>query len=175
MKKNTGKSPCLRRSNPMLYVFCTLLAVGLVALDQWVKWWTIVNIPYTASMGQPLTLIPNILGLNHLHNTGGAWAMLNQHTWLLSVVSAIVILIILFVLARRKIRHPFGVITLTVILAGAVGNLIDRIRLGYVVDMFQTLFMNFPIFNVADICVVCGGIAFCVYLIFFYEKCEKRS
>ena len=55
-----------------------------------------------------------------------------------------------------------------------MGNLIDRIRLGYVVDMFQTLFLDFPIFNVADICVVCGGIAFCIYFAFFYEKWEKK-
>lgn len=159
----------------MLYIITALLAVGLVALDQWVKWWVMVNIPYANSAGEPLQLIPHILGLNHVHNTGGAWSMLNQHTWLLTAVSTFVVLIILFVLMRRVVRHPFGVITLAMVLAGAVGNLIDRVRLGYVVDMFQTLFINFPIFNVADICVVCGGIAFCVYLIFFYEKCEKRS
>lgn len=155
----------------MIYILYALLAVGLVALDQWVKWWVTVNIP----LGEELPFIPHILGLNHVHNTGGAWSMLNQHTWLLSVVSAVVVLILLFVLVRRKIRHPFGVITLIMVLAGAVGNLIDRIRLGYVVDMFQTLFMNFPIFNVADICVVCGGIAFCIYFAFFYEKWEKKS
>lgn len=159
----------------MIYILYTLLAVGLVALDQWVKWWVTVNIPYTVPMGKPLPFIPRVLGLNHAHNTGGAWSMLNQHTWLLTVVSIFVALVILFVLVRRLIRHPFGVITLTMVLAGAVGNLIDRVRLGYVVDMFQTLFMNFPIFNVADICVVCGGIAFCVYFAFFYEKWEKRS
>lgn len=126
-------------------------------------------------MGEPLPFIPKILGLNHVHNTGGAWSMLNQHTWLLTAVSTAVVLIILFVLLRRLVRHPVGVITLVMVLAGAVGNLIDRIRLGYVVDMFQTLFMNFPIFNVADICVVCGGIAFCIYFAFCYEKWEKKS
>lgn len=155
----------------MLYVLYALLAAALVALDQWVKWWVTANI----SVGESLPFIPHILGLNHVHNTGGAWSMLNQHTWLLSVVSSVVILIILLVLVRRLVRNPFGVISLIMVLAGAVGNLIDRIRLGYVVDMFQTLFMNFPIFNVADICVVCGGIAFCVYFAFFYEKWEKRS
>lgn len=155
----------------MLYLFCTLLAAGLIALDQWVKWWVTVNIP----MGGTHAFIPRILGLTQVHNTGGAWSMLNQQTWLLTVVSAVVVLALLFVLARRLIRHPAGVITLTLVLSGAVGNLIDRIRLGYVVDMFQTLFMNFPVFNVADICVVCGGIAFCIYFVFFYETCEKKS
>ena len=62
---------------------------------------------------------------------------------------------------------------LSVVLAGAVGNLIDRAFLGYVTDMFQTLFINFAVFNVADICVVCGGIAFCVYYLLFHGKEDK--
>ena len=159
----------------MLYVLCTVLCVGLIALDQWLKFWVVANIPYTVPMGQHLPFIPYILGLNHTRNTGGGWSILNEHTWLLTAVSAVVALVILFVLVRKLVRHPFGVVSLTVLLAGAVGNLIDRIRLGYVVDMFETLFMDFPIFNIADICIVCGGIAFCVYFGFFYEKWEKKS
>ncbi len=154
----------------MLYIFCALLAAALIALDQWVKWWVAANIP----LGELRTLIPHILGLNHVHNTGGAWSLLNQHTWLLTCVSAVVVLLLLVVLVRRRVRRPFGVVTLTIVLAGAAGNLIDRIRLGYVVDMFQILFMDFPIFNVADICVVCGGIAFCIYFVLFDEKWEKK-
>lgn len=156
----------------MLYFISALLAAGLIALDQWVKWYVTVRI---GAGGTPLPLIPHVVGLTYAQNTGGAWSLLRQHTWLLAVVSAAVIAAILVVLALRKIRRPFGVLTLAVVLAGAAGNLIDRIRLGYVVDMFQTLFMDFPIFNVADICIVCGGIAFCLYVGFFYEKWEKKS
>ena len=156
----------------MLYLICALLFAALVALDQWVKWWTVAHIAYPG--GETLSFIPHVLGLTHTRNTGGAWSILNQHTWILTALSVLVALIILYVIVRRKVRHPWGVITLTVVLAGAVGNLIDRIRLGYVVDMLQTLFMNFPIFNVADICVTCGGIAFVIYFAFFYEKWEKK-
>ena len=113
--------------------------------------------------------------MNFATNTGGGWSILSEHTWLLTAFSAVVALVILVVLIRRTVRHPFGVISLAVLLAGAIGNLIDRIRLGYVVDMFEVLFMDYPIFNVADICVVCGGIVFCVYYAFFYEKWEKKS
>ncbi len=158
----------------MLYAICAVLCVGLVGLDQWVKWWTVVNIPYTVPMKEPLPFIPYILGLNHTRNTGAAWSILNQHTWILIVVSVVMALAILAVIVLRLVRHPFGVVPLTLILAGAIGNLIDRIRLGYVVDMFETLFMDFPIFNVADICVVCGGIAFCVYFAFFADKWEPK-
>ena len=156
----------------MLYVICALLGAALIALDQWVKWWTVSNITYTVPLGEPLPFIPHILGLNYARNTGGAWSLLQEHTWLLTAVSALVVLFLFFILVRRKIRHPFGVVTLTMVLAGAIGNLIDRVRLGYVVDMFQTLFMDFPIFNVADICVVCGGIGFCIYYAFFHDKWE---
>lgn len=159
----------------MLYVFCTVLTAGLIALDQWLKWWTVANIPYSVPMGEPLPFIPYILGLNYTRNTGAAWSILNEHTWLLTAVSAVMALVILLALVKKFVRHPFGVISLTVVLAGAIGNLIDRVRLGYVVDMFETLFMEFPIFNVADICIVCGGIAFCIYYGFLYEKWEKKS
>ena len=64
---------------------------------------------------------------------------------------------------------------LLLLLAGAVGNLIDRALRGFVVDMFNMLFMNFAVFNVADICVVVGGIAFCVYYLFFHGKEEGHG
>ena len=167
----------------LLYILCALLCAALIAVDQWVKWWTVVHIGGTAFEGiafggvwldEPLPFIPRILGLNFATNTGGGWSILNEHTWLLTAVSAVVAVIIVIALIRGLVRHPFGVATLFLILAGAIGNLIDRIRLGYVVDMFETLFMDFPIFNVADICVVCGGIAFCVYFAFFADKWEPK-
>lgn len=168
----------------MLYVICAVLGIGLLALDQWVKWWTVVNIGGAAFDGvafggvwlsEPEPFIPHILGLNFATNTGGGWSILSDHTWLLTAFSIVMSLIILLALISRKVRHPVGVISLAVLLSGAVGNMIDRIRLGYVVDMFEVLFMDYPIFNVADICVVCGGIVFCIYYAFFFEKWEKKS
>ena len=77
------------------------------------------------------------------------------------------------VMVKRVFRHPAGQVILAVILAGAVGNLIDRVLFGYVTDMFQTIFINFAVFNVADCCLVCGVIAMMVYVLFFYDKLEK--
>ena len=76
---------------------------------------------------------------------------------------------------KNFFTHPLGKVTLSLLLAGAVGNLIDRALLGYVTDMFETLFMRFAVFNVADICVVVGGIAFCVYYLFFHGKEEGHG
>lgn len=152
----------------MLY---TLLVLALVALDQIVKYLVRANIP----LGESVPFLPHVLGLTYVQNTGAAFSLFSQHTWLLTLVSAVVSVGIAVVLVKKQIAHPFGRVTLSVVLAGAIGNLIDRALMGYVTDMFQTLFMNFAVFNVADICVVCGGIVFCIYIFFFYDKWEKHD
>jgi len=86
----------------------------------------------------------------------------------------VVAVLIAAALLKKTVSHRFGVASLSLVLAGALGNLIDRVCLGYVTDMFNLLFMRFAVFNVADICVVAGGISTCVYLLFFYEKWEKK-
>ena len=152
----------------MLYA---ILAAALVALDQVVKYMVRANI----QAGQVIEVIPGLMGLTYVENTGAAFSLLSEHTWLLTLVSAVVSAVLAAALFKNVVRHPFGKLTLAVILAGAVGNLIDRAVMGYVTDMFKTLFMDFAVFNVADICVVCGGIAFCVYILFFYDKLEKKD
>ena len=152
----------------MLYA---ILVAALVALDQAVKYLVRTNI----QSGQVIEFIPRLLGLTYVQNTGAAFSLFSEHTWLLTLISAVVSIAIAAALVKNVIRHPFGKLTLAVILAGAVGNLIDRALFGFVTDMFKTLFMTFAVFNVADICVVCGGIAFCVYVLFFYDKLEKQD
>ena len=89
---------------------------------------------------------------------------------------ALPLMILLTVLLVKKVfPRPFAMAALSMVLAGAVGNLIDRALLGYVTDMFETLFMRFSVFNVADICGVVGGIAFCVYYLFFHGKEEGHG
>lgn len=150
----------------MLYY---LLAAALVVMDQLVKFLVRANIP----LGDGVPFIPHILQLTYYQNTGAAFSIFEQHTWILTLISAAASVLLIVLLAKRTFNHPFAMVSLALVLAGAVGNLIDRLFLGYVTDMFQTLFMNFPIFNVADICIVCGGIAFCVYFLLFCKEEEK--
>ena len=150
----------------MLYY---LLAAALVVLDQLVKFLVRANIP----LGEGVPFIPHILLLTYYQNTGAAFSIFEEHTWILTLISAAASVLLIVLLAKRTFNHPFAMVSLALVLAGAVGNLIDRLFLGYVTDMFQTLFMNFPIFNVADICIVCGGIAFCVYFLLFCKEEEK--
>ena len=152
----------------MLYF---VLAAGLVALDQLVKYLVSTNIP----LGGSVPFLPHIMDLTYVQNTGCAFSLLEEHTWLLTLVSAVMSVALGVALAKGFFKHPMGKITLSLLLAGAVGNLIDRAVCGYVVDMFRTLFMEFAVFNVADICVVVGGIAAVAYYLFLYDKLEGKA
>ena len=150
----------------MLYA---LLAAALVALDQLVKYLVVQNIP----LGHHVPFLPYTLDLPYVQNTGAAFSLFNEHTWILTLISLVMSVILAVALVKKFFRHPLGRVCLALLLAGAVGNLIDRLFFGFVTDMFQTTFISFAVFNVADICVVLGGIAFCVYFLFFYDKLEK--
>ena len=149
----------------MLYA---VLVVALVALDQLVKYLVVQNIP----LGEYVPFLPHILDLTYVQNTGAAFSLFSEHTWLLTLVSLVMSVLLLAALVRGFFRHPFGRISLALLLAGAVGNLIDRALQGYVVDMFNVLFMNFAVFNVADICVVVGGIGAALYYLLLWDKLE---
>ena len=152
----------------MLYA---LLAAALVLVDQVVKALVRANF----SLGDRITLVPYVMDLTYVQNTGAAFSLLRSHTWLLAIISLAVSVALVLAIWRRVFTHPVGLVALSVVLGGAVGNLIDRVMLGSVTDMFMTTFITFPVFNVADICVVLGGIATVIYVIFFYDKLEKKA
>ena len=148
-----------------------LLAVLLIVLDQVVKHLVLTYIPLYGSV----PFIPYILELTYVQNTGAAFSMMSEHTWLLTLMSLVMSVALAAAVWKKFFSHPFGRIALTMVLAGAVGNLIDRAMRGFVVDMFHTLFMRFAVFNVADICVVVGGIAAGLYYVFLYDKLEGKQ
>ena len=148
-----------------------ILALILVVLDQVVKYLVLQNIP----LGGHVPFIPYIVELSYVQNTGAAFSMFNQHTWILTLISLVMSVVLAVAIWKNFFRHPLGKLTLTLLLAGAVGNLIDRAFRGFVVDMFNVLFMDFAVFNVADICVVVGGIAAGIYYIFLMDKLEGKA
>ena len=148
-----------------------IIAAALVAADQIVKALVRAHIP----LGGSIPFLPGVMDLAYVQNTGAAFSLFEGKTWILAVISLVIAVLLAIALAKRLFKHPFGRFTLALVLAGAVGNLIDRVALGFVTDMFQTTFIHFAVFNVADICVVLGGIALCVYVVFFFEKWEKRG
>ena len=85
-------------------------------------------------------------------------------------------LAVAWALLRRVVRHPLGVAAGCLIISGGLGNILDRVRLGYVVDMFHlTFWPSYPVFNVADICIVGGAVLGAVYYLWFYEKYDKKG
>ena len=143
----------------------------LLAADQGLKYWVVQHLDLYASA----PLLPGVVELKYIQNTGGGWSILSGHTWLLSLLTALILAAVAVLLARGIVRHPVGRWGCVLLLAGGLGNLIDRLRLGYVVDMFNFQFMSYPVFNVADICVVCGMVLAAVYYLFFYEKYDAKK
>ena len=155
----------------MMYVLFSALAVGLLVLDQWLKLWITANLP----LGESMPFLPGLVELHTVHNYGAAWSSFSGQRWLLLGVTACIIAAVVWVLARRIVRHPLGVAACCLVLSGGIGNMIDRFRLGYVVDMFQFEFWrSYPVFNVADTCVVIGALMGAVYYMWFYEKYDMK-
>ena len=152
----------------ILYIAAFLVLLGA---DQILKYWVTENLDLYASM----PLLPGVVELKYIQNTGGGWSILSEHTWLLSLLTSVILAAILVLLAKKVVRHPLGRWGCVLLLAGGLGNLIDRFRLGYVVDMFNFQFIHYPVFNIADICVVCGMILAAVYYIFFYDKYDAKK
>ena len=147
-----------------------LAAAAVVALDQWVKSLTVS----TLRLGESAPLFPGLLELRYVRNFGAAWSSFSGARWLLVGVTAVGMLVLAWLLVEI-VRHPLGVWALTAVIAGGVGNLIDRVRLGYVVDMLNCVFMDFPVFNVADCFVVCGTAAALIYYIRIYPDTDAKN
>lgn len=148
-----------------------LLTLALIAADQFVKYLVLTHIPLHGSV----PFIPYIMDLTYVQNTGAAFSLFSEHTWVLTLCSLIMSIVLSIAVWKKFFSHPLGRIPLTMLLAGAIGNLIDRATRGFVVDMFRTLFIHFAVFNVADICVVVGGIAAGLYYVFLYDKLEGKK
>ncbi|MDR0199395.1 MAG: signal peptidase II [Streptococcaceae bacterium] len=136
-----------------------IIVLGIVA-DQLMKAWVMLHIPENGEK----KLIPGIFALTHETNNGAAWSSLQGQQWFFLILTPIV-LVIAIIFLWRKIKQNWYLVGLSLIIAGALGNFIDRVRLGYVVDMFETLFVNFPIFNVADSLLTVGFICLLVAIL----------
>ena len=155
----------------MMYMIGALAAAIILALDQWVKYWITVNLP----LGESMPLLPGFMQLRTVHNFGAAWSSFSGMRWLLVAVTSVIVLAVAYVLVRRIVRYPLGVAACFLILSGGLGNIIDRVRLGYVVDMFDFQFMNYPVFNVADIFVTGGAVVLAVDALLIDRSGEKKE
>lgn len=149
-----------------MFLYFILTSI-LVIIDQITKYLTIQNI----DLHEVVEIIPNVLSFTYIQNTGAAWSILEGQMWFFYIVTAFVIAFLLYYLYTEGRGDKILGIILSVILAGTVGNFIDRIIFQYVVDMIKVEFINFPIFNVADMLLTVGVVALMIYTV--YE--EKSS
>lgn len=153
-----------------------ILVVLLVLIDQAIKYFVMSNVDLNETFYTLNINGHDLFSITHVRNEGAAWSILEGKTVLLVTIAAIAIFIVLFLIASGKFKLKFEVIMLSLIMAGGIGNLIDRIKYREVIDYIRTDFIDFPIFNFADICVVVGAIGFCIaYLIVETIKERKKK
>lgn len=152
-------------------IICIVAIILLIAADQLVKYWVVAHL----AVGETAPLLPGFVELLRLHNYGAAWSSFSGMRYLLIALTSMLMVFLAVLLVKKIVRHPLGLTAVTLTLAGGIGNLIDRIRLGYVVDMFNFQFISYPVFNVADMCIVFGVILLLVYYLFFYEKYDGKN
>ena len=154
----------------MTLLFMGLFALGITVLDQFTKYLTVQNIPLHADV----PLLPGVVQLTYAKNTGAAFSMLEGQQWLFVLIFVVLSVAIVWLVRSKKVPFsPFEWGCLAAIYGGGLGNMIDRVRVGYVIDMIETQFITFPVFNVADCFITCGCIAMLISLIFFNKDFWK--
>lgn len=146
-----------------------LLSILLIAADQAVKYWAVHVL-------QPAARIPvwdGVFSLAYVENRGAAFGIFQDGRWPLVAFTVLVLLALTVYLIKTRPRHRLMRLSAALVYAGAVGNLIDRVWHGSVVDLFSFDLIQFPVFNVADICVVCGVILLAVYVLFVSPAADK--
>ena len=137
-----------------------LFIVALVGLDQFVKYCVSANIALGTSHG----FIPGLMNLTNLHNDGAAWSILEGQQWFFYLITLAAVVVLAY-LMRQWRTNRWKMNALSLIMAGALGNFINRVHQHYVVDMFELLPINFPVFNVADSCLTVGVIALIIIIL----------
>ena len=147
-----------------MYIAGVLGIVFLVAFDRWTKYLALVKLKPVKN----ITVIEGFLDLTFVENRGAAFGMMQGARWFFVVLTLGVLAVILYYYRKLPVNRTYNIVRgcLVFISAGAIGNLIDRLFSGYVIDFLEVTFISFPVFNAADIFVVCGTVVFAYMLLF---------
>lgn len=144
----------------MRKVLIPIITLGLIVLDQLSKHWIVSHI----TLGEVKSVIPGIVSLTYLQNNGAAFSSLQNQQWLFAIITVVVVGAAIYYMVKN-IKGSFWLLSgLTLIIAGGLGNFIDRMMQGYVVDMVHLDFVNFAIFNVADSYLTVGVVLLMIAL-----------
>lgn len=154
-------------------ILALIAAALIVAADQVSKY--LVSVNFTTDMA-PVPLLGGLFNLHYTTNGGAAWNILEGKTWLLVAISFTVIIVCIYMLIKKTYGSKLMFWAISIILAGGLGNLIDRVfRGGRVIDFIEVGFIEFPIFNIADIAVCCGAAMVILYFIIDTVKESKAA
>lgn len=153
----------------MFQLITTIIAVILIAVDRVTKNWAV-----EALADGDIAVIDKVLYFRYTENTGVAFSMFSDNRWVLVGVTSVMLIVALAFFLSGKIKDKAELFALSLIIAGGVGNLIDRLSLGYVIDFIDVRIIHFAIFNVADMCITVGAFLVCIAA-FAAEKREKRE
>lgn len=152
------------------HISCTIMIILIVAFDQITKYFASLKL----ADGSVAKFIPGVVQFKYAENTGMAFSMLSGARWVFIALTVVVCVGVFYYLFSNRCKSLWLYWSLGVILSGGIGNLIDRIRFGYVVDFIEPIFVNFAIFNIADCAVTCGAVVLVGYLLYDAFKDVKK-
>jgi signal peptidase II len=155
----------------MSIIGAIIFVLSLVGIDQLIKYFVI---EYLKPIGV-FELIEGFIRLRYVENTGAVFGSFSSHTAVLTVVSIILLIVTIYFLVSQKNKSKLVSLTLLLMIAGGIGNIIDRIRLHFVVDYIEPTFIDFAVFNFADCLITVGAFVLMIYLVIDIVKDEKTK
>lgn len=153
------------------HISCAIMILLIIAFDQTTKYFASLNLKGAGAA----RFIPGLVQLRYAENTGMAFSMLSGARWIFIAVTVVACVLVGFYLFSNRCKSLWLYWSLGVILSGGIGNLIDRVRFGYVVDFIEPTFVNFAVFNIADCAVTCGAVSLIACLVVDMIKDSKQS
>ncbi len=153
---------------PIIYAAVILVGIGLDQLTKYLA---------SAYIKSEITVIGRLLHFDYVENRGAAWGMLSNHRWVFMLVSSVAIIAFAVYLFGFKVPNRLYGVSIALVISGGIGNMIDRIALGYVVDFLKFAFIDFPVFNVADsfVCIGAGLLILAMILDIIKDVKAKKS
>lgn len=158
-----------------MIIFLVIFGIILVIADQLIKFWAINELKPVKAMDFIHIGSVDIMDLRYVQNEGAAFSSFSGARWFLVALVVVMLIGLTVFIIKYKYKHPFFMISTVMIMAGGIGNLIDRVRFGYVVDYLDVKLFNFAVFNFADICVVIGAILLLIFLFWIEPKIAAKQ
>lgn len=151
-------------------IIAAILSVIIIVADQVIKYFVVENLQGI----DKVPFIGSLLTLTYVENRGAAFGMMQNMSWLFAIITVLMIALFFYIIIKKKITSKFFIACTVLIVGGGVGNLIDRIFRGFVVDYLQLSFFPY-VCNLADYCITVGAVMLIIYVMFFYGKSNKNE